>query len=546
MLESSERIKMSISQERLTVMNKTIGQVLNEVVEKYPENMALIYPDLNIRYSYETFLSEIGKVSRGFIKIGIKIGDKVALWAPNIPEWIISQMALAKIGAILVPVDPGAGREDLKYILQQSGARYIVMAKGLEEEEYVSMLSGIAHELSLKHVVVIGETRASDMISWQELVDMGGKMDSHILSVRENEIRPNYPVAIMYTSGTTGKPKGVVLDHCGLINKSIFSAHRQGLVNQDRLCLFFPLFHMFGNTCITLTGIFKGATIVMPCKIFEPSSILSAIYREKCTAIYGSPSMLISLIDHGDFKPEEWKTLSKGTIGGAPCPAELMRRLAEDIGVSDITVAYGITETSSWITMTRPEDPLDLRVSTIGTALECNEVKILDPISGEGLPADTQGELCTRGFLMKGYYKMPAATASAIDKDGWFHSGDLGEMNEEGYVKITGRVKDVIVRNGIEIYPTDMEEVIYKLPGVSEVQVFGFPHPGKGHEVAAWVKLKEGSELSLEDLVKYGKDSIHKDKEPHYYKLVKEFPMTRSGKVQKFRLAEMAVEEYLE
>ena len=537
---------MSMSKERLTVVNKTIGQVLNEIAAKYPKNMALIYPDSNIRYDYEMFLLEIERVSRGFIKIGIKTGDKVALWAPNIPEWIIAQMALAKIGAILVPVDPGAEREDLKYILQQSGTSYIVMAKGLKEEEYVSMLSDVAHELSLKHIIVIGETRASNILSWNELSGMGDQVGSHILSERENEIRPDDPVAIMYTSGTTGKPKGVVLDHCGLINKSIFSAHRQGLVNQDRLCLFFPLFHMFGNTCIALAGILKGAAIVMPCKIFEPSSILSAIYREKCTAIYGSPSMLITLIDHGDFKPEEWKTLRKGTIGGAPCPAELMRRLAEDIGVSDITVAYGITETSSWITMTRPEDPLDLRVSTIGTALECNEVKILDPISGEEMPAGNQGELCTRGFLMQGYYKMPAATASAIDKDGWFHSGDLGEINEEGYVKITGRVKDVIVRNGIEIYPTDLEEVIYKLSGVSEVQVFGFPHPGKGHEVAAWVKRREGSGLSLEDLVKYGKDTIHKDKEPRYYKFVKEFPMTRSGKVQKFRLAEMAAEEYLE
>lgn len=350
----------------------------------------------------------------------------------------------------------------------------------------------------------------------------------------------------MYTSGTTGKPKGVILDHSGLVNKSLFSARRQGLHNQDRLCLFFPLFHMFGNTCITLAGLIQGASIIMPCKTFEPFKILSAIDREKCTAMYGSPSMLITLIDHPEFSPESWKTLRKGTIGGAPCPMELMRKLVGDLGVSDITVAYGITEASSWITMTKPDDPLDIRVSTIGTALECNEVKILDPVTGEDLPPHKQGELCTRGSLMKGYYQMPAATASVIDKEGWFHSGDLGVMDEREYFKITGRLKDVIIREGIEIYPTELEEILYKVPGVSEVQIFGFSHPEKGQEIAAWIKLKEGARISLDNLKQYARENFNKEKQPHYYKFVREFPMTRSGKIQKFKLAEMAKKEYLD
>ena len=527
---------MPISKSNREITQKTIGQMLNEIAANYPNNMALVYSDSDIRYSYNSFLSEIDRVASGLITIGIKKGDRVALWAPNSPEWIISQMALAKIGAIVVPIDHGAGKEDLNYILEQSGSHSIIMAKKQELDREL--------QETLKNIIVIDEKPYLGMTSWQELIEIGDEIELKALAERENEITPNDAVAIMYTSGTTGKPKGVVLDHCGLVNKSIYSALRQGLTGQDRLCLFFPLFHMFGNTCIVLAGLIKGASIIMPCTTFEPSKILSTIYTEKCTAIYGSPSMLITLIDHVEFDPEKWESLRKGTIGGAPCPIELMRKLVEDIGISDITVAYGITEASSWITMTRPDDPLDIRVSTIGSALECNEVKILDPTTGEDLPPHRQGELCTRGFLMKEYYNMPAATASVIDRKGWFHTGDLGEMDESGYVKITGRLKDVIVREGIEIYPTELEEIIYKMPGVSEVQVFGFPHPEKGQEIAAWVKIKEGAQVSLEVLEKYVTDTVSHEKKPDYFKVVTEFPMTRSGKVQKFKLAEMARNEY--
>ncbi len=529
---------MTIPKNNRKFTQKTIGQIINEITAKYPGNIALVSSDSNIRYTYQTFLSEINIAARGLIKIGIKKGDRVALCAPNSPEWIIYQMALAKIGAIVVPIDHGAEKEDLCFILEHSGSASIIMAEELELEIRVKSM--------LKNFIVIGENSYPDMTSSQGLMEMGHEINLKNLTARENEIGPDDPVAIMYTSGTTGKPKGVVLDHCGLVTKSIFSGLRQGLTASDRLCLFFPLFHMFGNTCILLAGLIKGASIIMPCADFEPAAILSAITTEKCTAIYGSPSMLITLINHSEFNPEQWKTLSKGTIGGAPCPIELMRKLVEEIGISDITVAYGITEASSWITMTKPNDPLESRVSTIGSALECNEVKILDPSTGEDLPSHHQGELCTRGFLMKEYYNMPAATASVIDKQGWFHTGDLGEMDENGYVKITGRLKDVIIRKGIEIYPTELEEIIYNMPGVSEVQIFGFPHPEKGQEVAAWIKVKEDALISSEDLKKYIKNTISKEKEPHYYKLVTEFPMTKSGKVQKFKLAEMAKKEYLD
>jgi len=373
---------------------------------------------------------------------------------------------------------------------------------------------------------------------------IGEEIEKEIFIKTKDEVIPEDPVAIMYTSGTTGKPKGVVLDHLGLINKSMFSTERQGINHKDRLSLFFPLFHMFGNTCIALAGLIRGAALIIPCQTFDPVKILRAMHHEKCTAVYGSPSMLIALIDHPDFNKSMWTSVDKGIIGGAPCPMELMRRLVEDIGISHVTVAYGITETSSWITMTNPDDPIDLRVSTIGTPLACNEIKIVDPTTGEDFPYGTQGELCTRGFLMKEYYKMPAATAAAIDKEKWFHTGDLGEMDEKKYVKITGRLKDVIVRDGIEIYPVEVEEIIYNLSDVSETQVFGFPHPEKGQEVAAWVKLKERSQISLDELTKYIRDNLDAKVAPSYIKIVSDFPMTGSGKVQKFKLAEMAQREY--
>lgn len=527
-------------------VRKTIGQVVNEISVTYPDNVALVHSENGIRYTYHRFLSQIDSVARGLIGLGIHKGERVSLWAPNVPEWIISQIALAKIGAILVPVDPGAGKEELGYILEQSEAGSLIMTSGLAGDEYLEVLSELDPGTSLKQVILIDRPSHSGMISWAELIAKGEEIDPRRLAERERELDPSAPVAIMYTSGTTGKPKGVVLDHEGLVNKSLFSSRRQGLDHGDRLCLFFPLFHMFGNTCITLAGLIQGASLVMPCKTFDPSPILKAIHTEQCTAIYGSPSMLISLIDHPAFEASTWKTLRKGTIGGSPCPMELMRKLVHHLGISEITVAYGITEASSWITMTRPDDPLERRVSTIGTALGCNEVKILDPVTGNDLPPNTSGELCTRGFIMKGYYRMPAATASVIDRDGWFHSGDLGIMDERGYVKITGRLKDVIVRDEVEIYPSELEEALYRAPGVSEVQVFGFPHPERGHEIAAWIKPKPGEQLSLKELVRFAKENLSEDKQPHYFKIVAEFPMTRSGKVQKFKLTEMAKKEYRE
>lgn len=530
----------------MQVIHMTINELLEEIAAAYPQQEAIVHSEMGVRYSFERLSLEIDRCARSFIEKGISSGDTVGLWAHNTPEWLLSFLGLTKIGAITVPIDPNATTENFQYILAQSECSGLIIPGVSGNSKFEEMaLAAKKKILSLQFVIELGDSSTEEIISWVDFLGAAAEVGDQVLAEKARAVQATDPMAIMYTSGTTGQPKGVVLDHFGLVNKSMVGTERQGITSEDRLCLFFPLFHMFGNTCIALAGLLRAAALVMPCETFDPPKVLRAIAQEKCTAVYGSPSMLIALIDRPEFKKEDWQSVTKGIIGGAPCPMELMRRIVEDIGVSDITVAYGITETSSWITMTHPDDPIELRVSTIGTPLSCNDVKIIDPGSGEPLAPKQQGELCTRGFLMKEYYKMPAATAAAVDKEEWFHTGDLGEMDEQGYVKITGRLKDVIVRAGVDIYPVEVEEIIYQLPEISEAQVFGFPHPQKGHEVAAWVKLKASAELSLDRIAQHVKKHLPEDKWPMHYKIVREFPMTGSGKIQKFKLAEMGQAEYL-
>jgi fatty-acyl-CoA synthase len=531
----------------MQVIDKTINGFLEEIAAAYPQQDAIVHTERGMRYNFKRLIQEIDRSARGFIKKGINAGNKVGLWAHNSPEWLLAFLGLTKIGAVTVPIDPNATAENLHFILAQSECRGLIISGISESRNFEEMALTAKEQLpALQFIIVLGDASAEEMIPWADFLAPADEVSDQALAEKARAVQAKNPMAIMYTSGTTGQPKGVVLDHFGLVNKSMVGTERQGITAEDRLCLFFPLFHMMGNTCIALAGLLRGAALIMPCETFDPPQVLRAISQEKCTAVYGSPSMLIALIDHLEFQKEDWKTVSKGIIGGAPCPIELMRRIVEDIGVSDITVAYGITETSSWITMTHPDDPIELRVSTIGTPLPCNDVKIVDPNSGEQLASNQQGELCTRGFLMKDYYKMPAATAAAVDKEGWFHTGDLGEMDKKGYVRITGRLKDVIVRDGVDIYPVEVEEIIYQLAEISEAQVFGFPHPQKGQEVAAWVKLKAGAELSLDRIAQHVKKNLPEEKWPKHYKIASGFPMTGSGKIQKFKLAEMGQREYLQ
>ncbi len=529
----------------METVNKTIAEVFAGVVQENPNNDALIHVEVGARYNYALLAWEVERAAKGFLKLGITHGEAVAIWAPNIPEWIITLLALAKIGAVAVPVDPGASVDELSFVLSNSQCAAIVTARGAEDEE---MVQGVleARELApkLSNIIVAADKTDPEAMVWSEFTALESEIDQAYLERKAASVRPDDPAAIMYTSGTTGNPKGVVLDHLCLVNKCIHSAQRQHFGKEDRLCLFFPLYHMFGNTCVALTGLMSGSALIMPSRVFRPEAALECMKKEECTAVFGSPSMFSALLDQPVSTKKVWKTVKKGTIGGAPCPVELMKRIVLDMGVSGLVAAYGITEASSWITMTDPDDPIEMRVGTIGRALPCSQVKIVDPRSGEDLGIRTQGELCTRGFLMKGYYGMPAITSAAIDQEGWFHTGDLGEMDEQGYVRITGRLKEVIKRNNIEIFPVEIEEILYGLSDVSEVQVFGFPDPESGQEVAAWVKAREGSGITQEEIKAFADEHVPAEKAPHYFKIVSGFPTTRSGKVQKFRLSELAAIEY--
>ncbi len=522
-------------------VRETIGQSIASVTAEKPDQPAIVHGELGVRYTYGQLWRESGRIARGLLSSGVGKGDRVAIWGPNVPEWVFSMLALARIGGVMVPIDPGAKGENLGYILKQSECRGIILSGSSRKEILREIHPGLP---DLKVVVSMEDTLSAGMVSWNQLKAVGEESDLEQLEKAEKAQRSEDPIAIMYTSGTTGNPKGVVLDHLGLVNKSLFATERQGVDGSDRLCLFFPLFHMFGNTCIALAGLLRGATLVMPSRDFNPGRVLQVISEEKCTAIYGSPSMMVALLEHPAFDKGNWQPVRKGIVGGASCPMALMKRLVEEIGISDITVGYGLTETASWITMTHPGDPIELRVSTVGTPLACNEVRVISPSTGEVLPTGTQGEICARGFVMKEYYKMPGATKAAIDREGWLHTGDLGEMDADGYVKITGRLKDVIVREGVEIYPVEIEEVLYELPDIIEAQVFGFPYPEKGQEVAAWVRLKEDAPISIDGITSYVRKRVPPKQAPRYYKIVSSFPMTRSGKIQKFKLAQMAVGEY--
>jgi fatty-acyl-CoA synthase len=534
------------------VVQSTIGSRLGEVARRFPENEALVHVQRQVRYSFWAFLNEVDRLAKGLMALGIQRGDPVALWGPNCPEWLIVQFALAKIGATLVALDPGYSREDLEYALSFARVKTVLTASG-RDGGYLEILQALIPEFwergsknnrkfpELSSIVTLFSPAPEPLLSLEDLGVRGQSVSAGELRVREESLQPEDTLMLLYTSGTTGKPKGVMVDHRGVLNKSLASTERLGITSNDRLCLFFPLFHMFGNTCIALAGLIRGAALVIPSDEFAPAEILSALSEERCTAIYGSPSMMVAIMEAPCFRGKKIETLRTGIIGGAPCPLEVMKRIVNELGVKEAAIAYGITEASSWLTQTLPDDPLELRVSTIGTALPNCEVKVIDPLTGEEVQDGIQGEICTRGLLMKGYFQNPEATALAIDREGWFHTGDLGVRDSRGYFRITGRLKEVIVKGGQEILPAEIEEVLFRMPGVALAAAFGVPDPERGEVIAAWIKPKEGAALSEGQVDDYCRSHLPANLWPDITRLVEDFPMTRSGKMQKFKMREIMI-----
>jgi fatty-acyl-CoA synthase len=540
----------------------TIGDLLDEVACKFPENEALIDIQKGERLTYREFLNRVNQLARGFLKLGLQKGEPLALWAPNLSEWIITEFAVTKIGAVLISVDTNCQLQQLEYLLKQSDSRSLVMTEGLKGSEYIEMIQQLCPEVNdsipgklncpalpeLKNLILMSDRSyprtIQGMLNWREILEMGKDVPDSLLTERQRSCHDDDVVTILYTSGTTGAPKGVMSMHFGIVNTTLASAENQKLTEKDRLCVSVPLSHMFGCVCITLAAMIKGATLVIPSETFDPGKILEAIEKERCTAIYGSPSAFIALMENPKYQKTDLKSLRTGIMGGAQCPMEVMKKVVEEMGAKEIVIGYGLTESSSWITETRPDDPLELRVSTVGKPLPNVEVKIIDPQSGQEVTAGAVGEICAKGLNMKGYYKMPAATANAIDSEGWLHTGDLGTMDEKGYVRTTGRLKEVISKAGETIYPTEIEEVLFSHPKILNVQVFGVPNREIGEEVVAWIRLEEGTTATEQEILQYCQGRLPDSHLPRYMKFVNEFPMTPLGKVQKFKMREIAIKEY--
>ncbi|BBB89966.1 MAG TPA: AMP-binding protein [Methylomusa anaerophila] len=534
----------------------TIGQLVDLMAKENTENEALVYPDLGLRYTYEQFRQVCNRTAKGLMKLGVQRGEHIAIWATNVPEWVTTQFGSAKMGAVMVTVNTNYKIFELEYLLKQSDATTLILIKGTRNSDYVSMVYELCPELYhckpgqlkserlpfLKNVILIDEERQPGMFAWDDLMEMGREVTDGELAARQASLNADDAVNMQYTSGTTGFPKGVMLTHYNLIGNACSLAECLNFTNKDRLCIPVPFFHCFGCVLGTMTCVVAGAAMV-PVVVFNPVKVLEAIAKERCTAVHGVPTMFIMELEEMEKAPYDTSSLRTGIMAGSPCPIEVMKKVVEKMGMREITITYGQTEASPGITMTRTDDPLELRVATVGRALTNVEVKIVDPETGREVPPGVQGELFSRGYnTMKGYYKMPEATAAAIDQDGWLHTGDLAVMDENGYCKITGRLKDVIIRGGENIYPREIEEFLYTHPQIKDVQVVGVPSAKYGEEVMAFIQLKPGETLTADEIRNYCRDKIARYKIPKYVEFIESYPTTASGKIQKYKLREQVLD----
>jgi fatty-acyl-CoA synthase len=540
------------------LLDLCIGQILDQVAFRHPESPALILPQEGLRFNWNELHAEVERVARGLMALGFAQGDRIGIWATNVSQWVLMQFATAKMGAVLVNLNLRFRAHELEYVLQQSGCKGLVMQHAFRDCDYVETLRQLAPELDdclpgqlnaqrlpqLRHVIYIGDNPPAGMSSWKAMLMQAGRVSPADLHLRERGLTPKHTINIQYTSGTTGTPKGAELSHLNVANNGRFIGDSMKLTERDKVCIPVPFYHCFGMVLGNMACLTHGSAMVIPSDYFDPLATMQTIHEERCTAVYGVPTMFIAELSHPRFKEFDFTSLRTGIMAGSLCPIELMRRVIREMHCTELTICYGLTEASPVITQTTTDDSLERKVTTVGRALPHTEVKIVDPNTGQEVPLGANGELCTRGYLvMNGYHNDSTATAATIEPDGWLHSGDIASMDEHGYVTITGRLKEMIIRGGENIYPREIEEFLYSYPGVKDAQVIGVPSEKYGEEVMAWIIPHEGMTLEAEAIQTYCRSQIAGFKVPKWVKFVDSFPTTVTGKVQKFVMRRMAMEE---
>lgn len=526
------------------LIGETIGRFFDGVVAAHRDREALVVKHQGIRWSWGELGRRVDDLAAGLMALGLARGDRVGIWSPNNAEWTLTQFATAKAGLVLVNVNPAYRRAELDYAMNKVECKALILAPSLKTSNYLEIVSDLAKDGKLphlRHIVRLGKEKTPGMLNFDDVATAGGNAERVKLAELGPTLQFDDAINIQFTSGTTGFPKGATLSHHNILNNGFFVAEGLKLTENDRLCIPVPLYHCFGMVMGNLGCLTHGATMVYPAEAFDPLATLKAVAEERCTALYGVPTMFIAQLDHPEFAKFDLKSLRTGIMAGSPCPIEVMKRVQSQMHMSEVTIAYGMTETSPVSTQCATDDPVERRVSTVGQVLPHIEIKIVDA-EGKAVPRGETGEFCTRGYsVMKGYWNDTEKTAEAIDDGGWMHTGDLATMDEQGYVNIVGRLKDMVIRGGENVYPREIEEFLYRHPKVQDVQVIGVPDPRYGEEICAWIKLRDGQSATPEEIREFCKGQIAHYKIPRYIEFVPEFPMTITGKIQKFVMREQTI-----